>query len=360
MNQTTELEIVEPSALESLTRAEIDSQVSTAKKYPRRIGVVKSDMLSFATLDTDTAAACFYSLPRGGKTIQGPSIRLAEIAIACYGNLRAGSRVMSVSANGDNPHVVIQSVCHDLEKNTAITIEKRRRITSKKNRDGTRKPVDEDDINLAVNACSAIALRDAVFKVIPLALINPVLEQAKRVAIGDAKTLNDRRSKALEHFAKMGIQKDKILVHLGKATVDEIDLKDLETLIGLHTAIKEGTTSIDEAFNAPEQAAKEGAAVKGQKATVVVQAKPVEAPIVVEIPTTQETTDSSLYRLSNVMAVAGFNFDALAETCMLDETLKKSSELWTCMDDITEAQAAYILSNLSVTNGEMKWKRGTK
>ncbi|TXH59328.1 MAG: hypothetical protein E6Q97_00095 [Desulfurellales bacterium] len=245
-----EIEIVQPSALEAIQRAEVDIQIATAKRYPRQLSTVKKEMLSFATLDQETAESCFYSVPRGGKNVQGPSIRLAEIAISCYGNLRAGSRVISTVSTGDSPHVVLQSVCHDLEKNVAVTIEKRRRITKKRGKTA----VDEDDINLAVNAGSAIALRDAVFKIVPLALVKPVYEQARAVAIGDAKTLAQRRSKALETFAKMGVAEARILEMLEKKSVEDIGLAELETLTGLRNAIKDGETTIDDAFAAKSKA----------------------------------------------------------------------------------------------------------
>lgn len=245
--ENNQLQHVQANAIESIQRAEIDVQITTAKRYPRQLTQVKQSMLSFATLDQETAESCFYTLPRGGKNIQGPSVRLAEIALSCYGNIRAGSRVIHAVVDGPNPHVVIQSVCHDLEKNIAVTIEKRRRITKKKSKDF----IDEDDINLAANAGAAIAFRDAVFKVVPLALVKPVYEQAKRVAIGDAKTLVDRRARMVETFGKMGVSKEMILNRLEKKSLEEVDLSDMETLIGLHTAIRDGDTTIDESFPVP-------------------------------------------------------------------------------------------------------------
>lgn len=246
MNDTLPIEVLEPNAIEAIQRAEVDVQISTAKKYPRQLSAVKKSMMDFATLDQETAESCFYTLPRGGKNIQGPSVRLAEIAVSCYGNLRAGSRIIATVADGPNPHVIVQAVAHDLEKNVAVTVEKRRRITKKKSKDR----VDEDDINLAANAGSSIAFRDAVYKVVPLALIKPVYEAAKAVAIGDAKTLVDRRARALESLAKMGVQKERVLEVLGKKSIEDIGVADLETLFGIHTAIKDGQTTIDEAFPA--------------------------------------------------------------------------------------------------------------
>lgn len=240
-----ETEVVQSNAVESITRGEIDIAIKTARAYPRQIGPVKQAMMSFATLDEETAASCFYTLPRGGKTIQGPSVRLAEIAVSCYTNLRAGSRIIETVTRGENPHVVVQAVAFDLEKNVSVTIEKRRRIVGKKSKGGQ---IDEDDINLASNACSAIAFRDAVFKVVPLALIKPVFEAARRVAVGDARTLSDRRAKCFDTFAKMGVTKEAILRSREKKSIEDIGLEDIEILIGLHNAIREGEVKIDEAF----------------------------------------------------------------------------------------------------------------
>lgn len=304
-----EVEVVQPTAIESIQRAEVDMQIAAARRYPpRNLQAVKRSMLDFATLDVETAESCFYTVPRGDKNIQGPSVRLAEIALSQYGNLRAGSRVVSVVTTGDNPHVVIQSACHDLEKNVCVNIEKRRRITSKKNRDGTRRPVDEDDINLAVNACSSIALRDAIFKVIPGALIKPVYEQAKAVAIGDAKTLSDRRARAIESFAKMGVQLPRVLALLEKKTVEEIGLSELETLTGLRNAIKDGEISIDDAFK------KEAAS---PLPTFQKPADKKPAPAAPEPPKQEAAPANQQHRkrLDDILASENANFDTLLFVC---------------------------------------------
>lgn len=240
-------EIIQPSALESLSRAETDVQIATARRYPRTLSLVKSDMLSYATLDEETAASCFYTLPRGGKTIQGPSVRLAEIAIACYGNIKIGARVLSVDAESDNPHVIVQAVCHDMQRNVSVSIEKRRRITKKR----SKTFVDEDDIQLACNACSAIAFRDAVFKVVPLALIKPVYEQARKVAVGNIRSLGAKRTEVIDRLKKMGATEDRILAVVEARNLEDIDMDKLQVLIGLGTALKDGETSLEEAFPAP-------------------------------------------------------------------------------------------------------------
>jgi hypothetical protein len=244
MNTEPKTEILPSTAIESISRAEIDVAIATARKFPRQLSVVKQKMLSFATLDQETAESCFYTLPRGGKNIQGPSVRLAEIAVSTYGNLRAGTRILETVTDGPNPHVTVQAVAMDLENNIQVSIEKRRRITKKKSKD----TIDEDDINLAANAGSAIAFRDAVFKVVPMALIKSVYDQVKKVAVGDAKTLSDRRARCVETFGKMGVSKDRLLAKLEQKSLEDVTLENVETLLGLHNAIKDGEVSIDEAF----------------------------------------------------------------------------------------------------------------
>lgn len=252
MEQQTNLEVVAPHALELIERAQIDMQISTAKKYPRDLAKVKKRMLDFATLDEETAESCFYTLSRKDsngdvKTIQGPSVRFAEIAVACYQNLRAGARIV----DNDGKAVTSQAVCHDLENNVSVTMEVRRRIT---NRYG--KTYSEDMQIVTGNAACAIAFRNAVFKVVPGALVKPVYETAKKVAVGDASTLSTKRAKMIARLNSMQVTTERILHKLGKTSVENIGLEDLELLIGLGTAIKDGETTVDAAFPAEEQVVK--------------------------------------------------------------------------------------------------------
>jgi hypothetical protein len=238
-----------PHALELIERAQIDTQISTAKKYPRpELPTIRAKILSFATLDEETAEGCFYTLKRlDGRTqetklIQGPSVRLAEIAVACYGNLRVGARII----DNDGRKVTSQGVCFDLENNVMFSSEVQRRITG---RDG--RTFSEDMQIVTANAANAIAFRNAVFKVVPLALITPVYEECRKVATGSAATLAQKRDKVFKRFHAMGVDQDRILRVLGKESVESVDLEDLANLIGLGTAIRDREITAEEAFRPP-------------------------------------------------------------------------------------------------------------
>ena len=220
-------------------RAELDMQITTAHQFPRSIQRFRQEALSLATLDEETAASCFYKLVRDEKTIEGPGVRLAEIVGSAWGNIRYGARIMGE----EGEFIVAQGIAHDLEKNVAATIEIRRRIV---NRQGRR--YSSDMIGVTANAACSIALRNAIFKVVPRAFVAGIYTAAKQVAIGDASTLVDRRQSALVYFLKLGVSEDRILAVLNKTGGDDIDLGDLELLMGIRTAISDGDTTIDAAF----------------------------------------------------------------------------------------------------------------
>ncbi len=58
-----------PSALEAVTRAEIDIQINTAKHFPRDFSRFVRTAKAMVAADPDLAAACTYILPaRKGST----------------------------------------------------------------------------------------------------------------------------------------------------------------------------------------------------------------------------------------------------------------------------------------------------
>jgi hypothetical protein len=239
-NNTVAVEHFKPvNNLDVIIKSEIDIQISTAKAYPRSLKAFKSKALSMATLDMQTAEMCFYTLPRGGKTIEGPSVRLAEIVLASWQNIRAAARIIG----NDRKTITAQAICHDLENNVSITIEVKRRITDKNGR-----TYNEDMQVVTGNAACAIALRNSIFKVIPMAYTKELYDQIKKVAAGDVATLEERRIKALKHFKDMGVGYDRIYAVLGVQSDVDIDQDGLLKLIGLANALRDGDTTLEEAF----------------------------------------------------------------------------------------------------------------
>jgi hypothetical protein len=236
------LVVVGAESLAVLARAEIDTQITTAKHYPRNVKKATDEMLTFATEDTQIAASMFYVLPpRGGenKKIQGPSVRLAEVAGSCWGNCRYGARIIDVGEKT----VTAQGICYDLEKNIQATVEVKRSITTK-----AGKRFAEHMVVTVCQAACSIAIREAIFKVIPRAYVNKVYEKARRVSLGEGKTMGERREAAMNWWTKSGATKEQILAAFQRNRVDELTDEDLIELHGLSTSVREGEITLEAAL----------------------------------------------------------------------------------------------------------------
>jgi hypothetical protein len=239
-DEKNEIEIVEADAMPIASAApEVDVQITTAKRYPRSVKRFLDEAQSMACIDDATAASMAYALPRSGKTISGPSVRLAEIMASAWGNLRAETRI----AGEDAKHVTGEAMCWDLEKNVAIRWQVKRRIVDKYG-----KRYNDDMIVVTGNAASAIAFRNAVFKIIPGSYVSKVLAAARKVAIGDAKNLSVTRDEAFACFRRFGITDDRILATLGKPSIEDVDIDDVATLRGFFTAIRDEGADVQEVF----------------------------------------------------------------------------------------------------------------
>jgi hypothetical protein len=106
------------------------------------------------------------------------------------------------------------------------------------------------------NAACSIAFRNAVFAVVPGAFVKSIYDEARRVAIGDAKTLVNKRADMVAYFSKMGVTTDRLLAAINKPSVEDIGLDELGLLKGMATAIKDGDTTVDQAFPDPKAALK--------------------------------------------------------------------------------------------------------
>lgn len=242
-------EVIIDNQLATIIKAEIDQSVSTAKAYPRSLTEFKNRAMSMATFSEEVAASCTYALPRGNKKIEGPSVRLAEIVCSAYGNIRSGARVIA----NDGKTITAQGICHDLETNNSATVEIKRSIMQHEYKNGQKTgkmiTMNEDMQVVVGNAACAIAYRNAVFKVIPAAIIEDIHDSAKEVAKGTAATLVVRRDKAVNWFKEQGITDKQICEVLNLKKIEDIGLEELSTLTGMRTALKNNETTKDQLFS---------------------------------------------------------------------------------------------------------------
>lgn len=244
------LTVITGDVAAELSKAEIAQQVATAHQFPRSITKASRNINSLATLDEQAAAECIYALPRGGKPIRGPSIRLAEIVAQQWGNNRVAACVIDVDRK--EKVIVAEAVFHDLETNAACKITVRRRATDKSGR-----LLNDDMLAVTGNAACSIARRNAILTGVPKAVWNRAYNAAEGVVKGDVKTLAERRAKAISSFGTWGVKPEQIFAALGVAGEDEITLEHIPTLVGMYGSIKNGEETVESLFtNRSAQAGK--------------------------------------------------------------------------------------------------------
>ena len=235
----TELVHASAGAMSAIVASEVSVQLDAAHRYPRSFTKFMSNAKNLVTRNKQIAESCMYSLPRGGKMITGPSVRLAEICASAYGNLQIATRVIGI----DDTEVIAQGAAWDMEQNVRVTVEARRRIVKS---DGKR--YDDSMINVTGAAGSSVALRNAIFRVIPRAYIDELYDHARTFALGDAKDLPVRREEIIGQVEKTGVSRDRVFARLGRVGIEDVTRDDLETLLGIGNAIKDKSLRIEEAF----------------------------------------------------------------------------------------------------------------
>lgn len=261
-NQTPTISSSE--ALEALNRAEVDIQVETAKRWPShstpdQIAAALRKAEAFALVDSETAESCFYRLERQEKNgersvIEGPSIRLAEIIAASWGNLRIATQIVG----NDGRFITARGACHDLESNVAQIVETRRGITTSKGY-----TFSADMQTVTGNAAAAIARRNAILAVIPAAAFKPLYGRIRDFVLGEVTNdLENRRAKMLRTFATAGVTREMILSYLGVSDLPDIDAEMMTRLVGVWNAIKDGQTTVEETFRKPHEGGQRSEAAK--------------------------------------------------------------------------------------------------
>ncbi len=233
--------VIETGVMTVINAAEINEQIATAHRYPRFPKSFRRRAFEMATYDIDGAVSCIYAVPRDRKMIDGPSIRFAEILQIAWGNCRSATEVTDIGQE----FVTAEGIFLDLESNMATKAKIIRRIT---NREGKR--FSADMIATTGNAACSLALRNAILRGVPKALWKDIFDETKKVAAGTQKTFVTRRDGVIKELGIQGATPAMIYGLLGLQGAEDIRTEHLIHLQGLQNAIKDGETTVEDAFPA--------------------------------------------------------------------------------------------------------------
>ena len=264
---------VETSALAVMERAEIDMQIATAKRWPRSLSVFTKKAIAMVSIDEETNEKCLYCRPVGKSEngeieyARGESIRLAEIVAGCYGNIRVAGMITEMAPR----YVKAIGIAHDLENNYAAKAEA---VEATVTRQGF--PFSERMRVVVAKAAQSKAIRDAIFRIVPKSLCKSIIAVAQDIALGKGEPLETRRTRVIEWINKLGIEPIRVYTAIGVKGPKELDNDKLAVLTGLKTAIKDGDTTIDDAFPPITKDVTQEQGVNGLRARLGAQAPTID------------------------------------------------------------------------------------
>lgn len=224
--------------------AEVQGQILMARRFPRDLEKARDNIL-VECRRLGLAEDALYAYPRGDETIEGPSIRLAEVLARHWGNMSSGILELAQHSGMSD----VEAFCWDLETNNRWSVKfvvPHVRYTRTKGR--VKLGDDPRDVYEMVANLGSRRLRACILRAIPGDVVDEAVNECKKTIQVNAGPLADRIAKMVERFDKMGVPKASIEKLLGH-NVDACKEPELRRMTSAFNAIKDGFTSKESIFS---------------------------------------------------------------------------------------------------------------
>lgn len=222
--------------------AEAQGKLVIAKKFPRDPIACYAKIME-SCQRPDFANEAFFSFPRGGQKVEGPTIRFAEELARCWGNIEYGIKELSQ----DDGESEMQAYAWDMETNTMsvqnFTNPHMREVKGKMVMLTVQRDIYENNANMG-----ARRLRARILSVLPSYLVEDAIKECKKTIAGKNDTpLIDRVNKMVTLFKKFGVSSAQIEKRLGRK-IDTMTTDDLVDYTGIYNSLKNGMSKPSEWF----------------------------------------------------------------------------------------------------------------
>lgn len=274
-----------------------------AKQFPRDLAEVTARMNQACSRLT-LAQSATYAFPRGGTTVEGPSIRLAEALIGAWGNAEAGWKEVArhwdpKGADGKGCMVSeCVAFCFDKETNVRREISFTVNHTRDKNEyEGGRKVMrrvalesERDVYELCANMASR-RIRACILQVLPGWLTEEALAVTRKtLENGDSRPLADIIRSLEAKFREYGVSRAMLEANLGHK-LEETTKPEVVKLGKVFNSIADGMVRVKDVFPDDEKSAKDPALPKVHSSTAPAakaSARTAQAPPPVSSPAPQD------------------------------------------------------------------------
>jgi hypothetical protein len=222
--------------------AEAQGKLVIAKKFPRDQAVAYQRIMDACSRPA-LADDALYAYPRGGQTVSGPSIRLAEELARCWGNIDYGMKELS-RRDGETE---MEAYAWDLETNTYTA----QKFTVKHLRDkqgGAKVLTDERDIYEIGANMGARRMRARILAVIPGDIVDAAVAKCRDTMKGNSEMpMADRIRTLVSEFGKLGVASTLIERRFGRKTGDLLP-EDLADLRAIFKSLRDGMSKASDWF----------------------------------------------------------------------------------------------------------------
>ncbi|MDE6020004.1 MAG: hypothetical protein K2H01_03260 [Ruminococcus sp.] len=223
--------------------AEAQGKLVIAKRFPRD-EFAAFEKLMKACSRQSLAEKAIYSYPRSGNNITGPSIRLAEEAARCWGNVDFGVKELS-QKEGESE---MMAYCWDMETNVMSSQQfvVHHVMDTKK---GVKKLTEQRDIYENSANMAGRRLRARILAILPPDLIEAALAKCRETLAGSSDIpLEDRIRKMIAAFEKISVRRETLEKRMGH-DISKMTIEELVEHLTIYNSIKDGSSKISDWFD---------------------------------------------------------------------------------------------------------------
>ena len=324
--------------------AEMQAQIYLAKQFPRD-QMKSTERILTACQRPGLASVAVYSYAKGGTSVSGPSIRLAEEIARDWGNLECGWNELE----REDDMSKVRAFAWDKETNVLKTLffyVPHYRTT----RQGRKRLTDEREIYELLANQAARRMRNCILALIPGDVVDAAVEQCERTMVTHCEITPDSIKKLIEAFEPFGVTKKQIEKRIQR-NIESITPAQFVRMREIFTSLRDGVSDASDWFeiseneddkanaNSGTQAVKEALKNSAKRTPKQHKSKPTSGGLLIdsvaEVSTDEEQTLSEILRSKILNATSTDELASVAENLVGNETLKESErdELYKLIDE---------------------------
>jgi hypothetical protein len=255
--------------------AQVQAAVMVAKRFPRDETAALAKIVKACTRP-GLAEVALYEYPKGGKTITGPSIRMAETIAQAWTNFEFGWRELSRGVGPENVGFSwVEACAWDLENvlRRPMTFHvKHWRDTQQ----GGYALKDEREIYELCANMAARRLRACILNLIPGDVVEAAVNEVERT-LSALEATPERVAKMVEAFAVFKVTRAQLETRIGRK-LETISPTVLLQLMKIHNSLRDGMSKPGDWFEATAAAASATEPPKRKSEAAQQQQKPAQTP----------------------------------------------------------------------------------